>query len=108
MVIRFRSRRLEAIANDGRAARKALGKRCAELLRERLDDLRAADDLEVMRNLPGRCHELTADRAGQFALDLEHPKRLVFEPLDGERTAKAGLDWSTVTAVEIIEIIDYH
>lgn len=108
MVIRFRTRRLHVIANDGKAARKALGKRCADLLRKRLDDLQAADDLEVMRYLPGRCHELAGDRAGQLALDLEHPRRLVIEPLDGDRSENGGLDWSTVTAVEVVEIIDYH
>lgn len=108
MVIRFRTRRLETIANDGKAAQKALGKRCAALLRARLDDLRAADDLNVMRHLPGRCHELKGNRAGQFAMDLEHPRRLVFEPLDGDSRAEGGLDWSTVTAIEMVEIIDYH
>lgn len=108
MIIRFRSRRLQAIANDGKAARRELGKRCADVLRRRLDDLQAADDLEAMRHLPGRCHELTGDRAGQFALDLEHPRRLVFEALNGDRNREGGLDWSTVTAIEVVEITDYH
>ncbi len=108
MVIRFHTRVLETIANDVKAARKALGKRSADLLRKRLDDLRASDSLETMRHLPGRCHELKGDRAGQFAIDLEHPRRLVFEPLDGARRADGGLDWSSITAIEIVEIIDYH
>ena len=30
--------------------------------------------------LPGRFHPLTGDRAGQFALDLDHPNRLILEP----------------------------
>jgi toxin HigB-1 len=108
MVIRFRRRTIETIANDGKAARKALGKRCGALLRKRLDDLRASDHLETMRHLPGRCHELQGDRAGQFAIDLEHPRRLVFEPLDGARRDDGGLDWSSITAIEIVEIVDYH
>jgi proteic killer suppression protein len=108
MIIRFRTRRLQALANDGKAAQRELGKRCADLLRKRLDDLHAADDLAVLRYLPGRCHELSGPRAGQLALDLEHPRRLVFEPLDGGRHEDGGLDWSTVTAVEVIEIVDYH
>lgn len=108
MVIRFRTRRLQTIANDGKAARKELGKRAADLLRKRFDDLSAAENLDTMRHLPGRCHELKGNRAGQFAIDLEHPRRLVFEPLDEGRLADGGIDWSTVTTIEIIEIIDYH
>ena len=99
MVIRFRTRAAQALANDGKAARKALGKRCADLFRKRLDDLRAADHLDAMRHLPGRCHELKENRAGQFALDLEHPKRLVFVPLDGVPRADGGFDWATITRI---------
>jgi proteic killer suppression protein len=108
MVIGFRTRALQSIANDAKAARKALGKRSADVLRRRLDDLRAADNLEATRHLPGRCHELKGDRAGQLAIDLEHPKRLVLEPRDGVRRADGGLDWFSVTAIEIVEIADYH
>lgn len=108
MVITFRTRALQAIGNDTGVGRRSLGKRCSDLLRKRLDDLSAADSLETMRYLPGRCHELKGDRAGQFAVDLEHPKRLVFEPLDASRRADGGIDWSSITAIEIVEIIDYH
>ncbi len=107
MNVAFRTRELQKLANDSKAARKALGARCAELLRKRLDDLRAASSLEEMRNLPGRCHELKGGRAGELAIDLEHPKRLVFHPRDGNRDSRA-LDWSSVTSVEIVEIVDYH
>jgi len=108
MIIRFRTSALETLGNDAKAARKALGKRCADLLRRRLDDLRAAEDLQMMRLLPGRCHELKGDRSGQFAVDLEQPRRLVFVPLDGARREDGGIDWSSITAIEIIEIVDYH
>ena len=108
MVIRFHTRMLQTIGNDDKAARKKLGKRSADVLRKRLDDLRASDNLETMRHLPGRCHELKGDRAGQFAVDLEHPKRLVFQPLDGVPRVDGGFDWSTITTIEIVEIVDYH
>ena len=47
---------------------------------------------------------------GMRAVDLEHPKRLVFEPDHDPRPEKddGGLDWHKVTAVRICEIIDYH
>jgi plasmid maintenance system killer protein len=106
--IAFRTRGLNKIAHDPKAATKTVGARCAKLLKARLDDLRAARNLDEMRHLPGHCHELTGDRAGQLALDLEHPKRLVFVPIDAQPRPDGSLDWSTIASIEIIEIVDYH
>lgn len=79
-------------------------------MQRRLDDLRAAANLEVMRTLPGRCHELTGDRAGQLSLDLDHPSRLIFIPANDPipRKEDGGLDWSKVTEVKILAIEDTH
>jgi proteic killer suppression protein len=83
----------------------------AKLLKRRLDDLYAAENLEQFRSLPqARCHELTQDRKGQLAIDLEHPKRLILKPANSPVPLKPdnGLDWARLTTVEIIEIVDYH
>jgi len=63
-----------------------------------------------MRTLPGaRCHELKGNRAGQLAVSLDHPGRLIFEPTKPvPRREDGGLDWTRVTAIEVIEIVDYH
>lgn len=47
---------------------------------------------------------------GQLAVDLKHPQRLIFQPDDDPvpRKADGGLDWSLVTRVMILEIVDYH
>lgn len=89
---------------------KKLGKREADVLFRRLGQLRAASELQVMRNLPGRCHELTGDKAGQLTVGLVHPMRLVFEPADEPRPYKpdGGLDWSKVTSIRILGIEDTH
>lgn len=110
MDIIFKSKKLEALCNSQSAMQRALGARQAKVLRRRLDDLKAAANLEMMRNLPGRTHELHGDREGQLSIDLEHPKRLVFEPSHEIKPVKAdgGLDWAGVTAIRIIEIVDYH
>jgi proteic killer suppression protein len=72
--------------------------------------LQAVDNLEMMRYLPGRCHELKGDRSGQLSLDLDHPYRLIFEPANNPapRKADGGLDWKGVTAVVIIGVEDTH
>ncbi len=82
----------------------------AKLYNRRLGDLRNAQTLEDVRNLPGHYHELKNDRKGQWACDLDQPYRLVFEP--HEKPIPADEDgkyiWLQIKGVEIIEIIDYH
>jgi len=89
---------------------RSYGAENARRILRRLDDLRAAGNLEVLRNLPGRCHQLKHDRAGQLAIDVRHPYRLIFEPAH-EPTPQnddGGLDWSLVTRIRILEVDDYH
>jgi|SRR5580698_2227363 plasmid maintenance system killer protein len=82
----------------------------AKLIRRRLDDLRAVPCLEVMRNLPGRAHELKGNRLGQLSLDLDGPYRLIFQPRNEPLPVKTdgGLDWNGVTAIAILEVADTH
>lgn len=81
----------------------------AKKIQQRLKALRAADTLADMRSLPGRCHELHGDRAGELSLDLDHPYRLLFRPTaDAGPGQGGGLDWATVDAVTIIGIVDTH
>lgn len=95
---------------DAKVRRKRYGDERARRLGRRLDELRAAETLAVMKTLPGRCHELTADRKGQLAIDLDGPYRLIFEPaheplpLDGN----GALDWNLVTIIRVLLIGDYH
>lgn len=110
MEITFRTRKLWKQCNDSRAAVREFGPNQARKLRQRLDDLQAAENLGLFRALPGRCHELKGDRKGQLSLDLEHPFRLVFEPAHDPPPMQpdGGLGWKTVTAVRILEIVDTH
>lgn len=80
------------------------------LNRRRLDDLRAAECLAVMKMLPGRCHELSANLKGLLAIDLDGPYRLIFEPAhDPVPVDEDGrLIWDEVTAICILRIEDYH
>lgn len=77
----------------------------------RLQQLAAAPTLAHMRDLPGRCHALTADRSGQFAVDVHHPYRLVFEPardVPAADGAGGGDAWERIDAVRILDVVDYH
>ena len=86
------------------------GAQRAKLIRRRLDDLAAADNLEIALSLPGHCHPLREDRRGQFAISLDGPYRLIFEPADDPLPTDENGDWdlANVTTIRIIEVVDYH
>lgn len=110
MEVTFSTAKLQKLCNSGSKLRGEYGTRMAELIQRRLADLAAVTTLEEMRLLPGRCHELRENLAGKLALDLVHPKRIVFEPSDNPQPLKedGGLDWKRVTKVTIVGIGDYH
>ncbi len=110
VLIRFKTKKLEKLANSGRTAVKVLGALSAKKLRARLDDMDSAEFLEDFRWLPGRCHELTGNLKGSLALDLHGGRRIVFEPDHDPVPTKedTGLDWTQVTAILITEMTDYH
>lgn len=110
MVITFSTTKLETQCNELKQGRKVWGDERAKRVMKRLNELAKAPTLEVMRNLPGRTHELTGDRAGQLSIDIDHPYRLIFEPDHDPipRKEDSGLDWSKVTAIRVIEIADTH
>lgn len=110
MDIKFENNRLRKLANDVRKCKKELGERQATLFLRRLSDLRDAENLEDVRHLPGRFHELKETRKGQWACDLDHPYRLVFEPQQNPipTNADGQYIWFQIIAIQIIEIVDYH
>ncbi len=69
-----------------------------EKIHMRIDQIASADTIEMMIQYNiGRCHSLTNNRKGQYAMDLVHPYRLVFE--------KQGEE---IQIAHILEIVDYH
>ncbi len=110
MEIKFTDKKLEKLANDDRKMLKELGSIRAKLLRRRLTQLETSKTLEEVRYLPGNYHELTENRKGQWACDLDQPYRLVFTPIERPIPANDNGQyvWIEITSVEIVEIINYH
>ena len=98
MDITYRSKKVGKICTDAKAAERAYGKDMAVKIHQRIDEIGAADTVEMMIQFHiGRCHPLTQNRKGQYAVDLVHPYRLVFEKNGDE-----------IQIANILEIVDYH
>lgn len=111
MDISFRSAKLAKQCNSIKELRREFGDQCAKKIAQRLLDLRAATTLaDVGRLPPARCHELTAARSGEFAVDVKQPYRLIFVPEHDPvpRKADGGIDLGQVTAITVIGVEDYH
>lgn len=111
MDIIFRTAKLGKELTEEKQLEKKHGTRRAALLRRRLASIAATNNLEDLRALPqARPHELAGNRDGQLAVDLDQPYRLIFEPANDPvpRKSDGGLDWTQVTAVRILEVVDYH
>lgn len=110
MDISFRTSKLRKTLTKAKKRRRTYGTNSAKKIKRRLDDLRAAECLEDMRHLPGRCHELRGDLKGVLSLDVQHPYRLLFVPAHDPVPKKpdGGLDWTQVTAITIIDIENTH
>ena len=83
----------------------------AKVIAMRMAVLESARNLaEVPITPPNRRHQLVGDRDEQFAVDLVHPRRLVFAPDHDPvpRTGDGGIDIERVTAIMIEDVVDYH
>ncbi len=110
MIITFTDNKLRRFANDNKLAVKKLGLHRAKLYQRRLEDLADAESFADLKELPGRYHKLKENRKGQWACDLDHPYRLIFEPalkqIPEDKNGNQIL--IEIKSLEIIEIIDYH
>ncbi|MCQ2515490.1 MAG: type II toxin-antitoxin system RelE/ParE family toxin [Saccharofermentans sp.] len=98
MELTYKNSKIEKICTDAKVADRTYGNKMSEKIQMRIDEIRASDTVEDMIKYHiGRCHPLTNNRKGQYAVDLVHPYRLVFE--------KRGKE---IQIALIIEIVDYH
>ncbi len=98
MEITYKNKKIEKICTDAKAAERTYGREMAEKIHQRIDEIYAADTVEMMIQWRiGRCHPLIHNRRGQYAVDLIHPYRLVFEKNGDE-----------IQIANILEIVDYH
>ena len=99
------------VLNSDKELRRAYGDRIARTIKMRLAVLKNPRTLTMVPTTrPDRRHQLVGDRKGQYAVDLVHPPRLMFEPNDDPipQTEDGGIDTDNITAIKIMEVVDYH
>jgi len=70
----YKSKKREKECKDYTKAVKSYGPRSAKKLHRRVKELTAANSLDKMVEfMLGRCHPLSGDLKGKYALDLAHP-----------------------------------
>lgn len=83
--VEYKSKKLEKICTDASFTEKIYGIKMAEKIQLRVDQIKATDSIEMMIKYKiGRCHLLKGKRSNQYAVDLVHPYRLVFEKRKSE------------------------
>ena len=98
MDITYKNNKIKKVCTDAKTAERTYGREMAEKIHQRIDEIDAADTIEMMIQFHiGRCHQLAQKRKGQYAVDLVYPYRLVFEKNGDE-----------IQIANILEIVDYH
>lgn len=111
MEVLFTTKKLQKVCNSEQEITRKFGRTCGKLLQKRLADLAAAASLAELSTLPqARCHPLEGQREGQFAVNLEHPRRLILEPAHDPVPLRedGSIDLARVTRVWVVEVVDYH
>ena len=111
MEISFRNRKHAKVFSSERTLRREYRARAARIIMIRLAVLLDAETLsEVPATPPDRMHQLTGNRDEQYAVYLVHPYRLVFVPAHDPlpRKEDGGIDLEQVTAITVMEVVDYH
>ena len=111
MLIIYKNSKLEKEFCDLKLLKRRWGDKQGYLIAQRLDQIRAAENLEDLAKLPQlRVHELKGNRKGQISLDVKHPYRLLIVPDHRETPLKedGGLDWLKITRIKVLGVEDTH
>ena len=101
MKIIYSNKNIEKVCENALTATKKYGAEMADKIHMRIDQIIAAESVEEMIQFKiGRCHTLSQNRKGQYAVDLVHPYRLIFKKVEEEIRI--------VNVVNVMEIVDYH
>jgi plasmid maintenance system killer protein len=120
MQVAIADKKLKRAFENDRERQKRFGNEMAKKIQLRVNALTAAESLGDFwppLSPPERCHELKADLDGYFSMDLTHPYRLLFKPIDNPSKATGQLElelldqkqrWHSIKSIVITGIEDTH
>jgi proteic killer suppression protein len=114
MQVQISNKKLKRAIEDDAERSKRFGVEMAKKIQLRMGALVAAESLAVFwppKSGPERCHELKGSLTGTFSMDLKHPYRLLFWPVDAPNDTGVENEkerWEAINVIEIISIEDTH
>lgn len=96
MEIKYKNKSLEKECTISDVTIKAYGRQLAIKIHQRIKEFRSIEMEQDLVHVD-RCHMLKGKRKTQYAVDLGHPFRLVFELVE-----------KNPAMIRIVEIEDYH
>lgn len=111
MNIVFKTTKLKKIFNSEKELVRAYGAEKAAVIKKRMAFLRSASNIyRVPVTPPFLRHQLKGKYKGCFAVNVKHPFRLIFRPVNDPLPVmdNGALDLTRVTDIEIIAMEDYH
>jgi plasmid maintenance system killer protein len=108
--VRFTNNKFARQLENASAIKKSFGV-MAKKVSMRMDDIRAAPNLAVLKQIPqAGCHALKGDRAGEWAVSISGNHRLIFvlghDPIPLKQDG--SIDEIMITDIVITDTEDYH
>lgn len=109
MEVLFDDPALQKVFENEKKLIRKFGGRPAKVIGIRMAALEAAANVLELKPLPGKWHELAANKSGTWACSLVEPYRLEFRPqAPTPETSTGGIDWGLVTTVYIVEVSKHY
>ncbi|MDD3267677.1 MAG: hypothetical protein PHX14_00010, partial [Syntrophomonadaceae bacterium] len=81
----------------------------ARAIIKRLNEIQSAECIADLNHAPPtRCHLLEPHNRGIYAVDVEHPFRLVFQAISEYGDPVGNIDSAQVNRIKILEVTNYH
>ena len=110
MNLSYKNNKLEKSLTDDKKIIRRYGK-LAKKIRQRISELKAAENLEIIAKLPAlRLHQYAGNRKGEWSIDIQQNWRIIFE-LNHNTIPKnedGGVSIIEVKSIKIVSIEDPH
>ena len=110
MEILYPNQKVQKLFSEEKKLKAEFG-HLAKSIQRRLTQIEAAETLATLnKEMPGsRIHEYKGGDKGKLSIDLTGNYRLIFRPNDPPPLKEdGGLDWSKITEIVILKVIDPH